>query len=162
MNYQFTIQFGEEHIKYACSKYYIRFLGIKFLIACLLVTGCSIFLILSGKVDFPAGIFLAVPVIVLGIIAAAYFQNRNYRLSQLRKTGKSVSYEFSEDFFKTKSGMGSMEVKWNSFKSLWIFQKVWLLVFDKNGYLTLPSDQISNEVKEFLKQKIISVGGKIK
>jgi hypothetical protein len=36
------------------------------------------------------------------------------------------------------------------------------LVFDKAGYLTLPTDQISDELKEFLKQKIVSVGGKIK
>jgi hypothetical protein len=92
----------------------------------------------------------------------AYFQGRKYALSQFRKTGNSVSYELSEEFFKAKSGMGSVELKWDSFKALWVFRKVWLLVFDKSGYLTLPADQISNEVKEFLKQKIVSVGGKVK
>ena len=162
MNYQFTVQFNEEHIKYACSKYFIRFVGIIFPIVCLLVACSSVFLMISGKGDLLAGIFLAISVIGFGIIIAAYFQNRNYRLSQLHKTGKSVSYEFSEDFFKAKSEMGSTEMKWNSFKSLWVFQKVWLLIFEKNGYLTLPPDQISNEAKEFLKQKIISIGGKIK
>ena len=129
---------------------------------CLLVAGFAVLRIVSGKTDLLAGIFLAIAVFGLGIIVVAYFQSRNYRLSQFRNAGNSVSYELSEEFFKAKSGMGSTELKWESFKALWIFQKVWLLVFDKNGYLTLPTDQISNEVKEFLKRKIISVGGKVK
>ena len=162
MNYHFTIQFSEEHIKYACGKYFVRFAGIVFPVICLLVAGLAVLRMISGKTDLIAGIFLAVSVIGLGIIAAAYLQSRNYRLSQFRKTGKSVSYELSDDFFKAKSEMGSTELKWNSFKALWIFQKVWLLVFDKSGYLTLPVDQSSDEVKEFLKRKIVSVGGKIK
>jgi hypothetical protein len=162
MNYQFTIQFSEEHIKYACSKYFTRFVGIVFPVICLLVAGFAVARMVSGKADLLAGIFLTIAVVGLGIIAAAYFQSHNYRLSQFGKTGNSVSYELSKDFFKAKSGMGSMELKWESFKAIWIFQKVWLLVFDKNGYLTLPTDQISGDVKEFLKQKIISVGGKVK
>ncbi|HXR04637.1 MAG TPA: YcxB family protein [Verrucomicrobiae bacterium] len=162
MNYQFTVQFSEEHIKYACGKYYARFVGFVFPVVCLLVAAFAVIRMVSGKADLFAGILLAVAVIGLGIIVAAYFQSRNYRLSQFRKTGNSVSYELSEEFFKAKSQMGSTEMKWKSFKAIWIFQKVWLLVFDKNGYLTLPVDQISNEVKEFLKRKIISVGGKVK
>jgi hypothetical protein len=162
MNYQFTIQFSEEHIKYACSKYFARFVGIVFPMVCLLVAGFAIARIVSGKPDLLAGIFLTIAVFGLGIIVTAYFQSCNYRLSQFRKTGSSVSYELSEGFFKAKSEMGSTEFKWESFKAVWIFQKVWLLVFDKNGYLTLPSKQISNEVKEFLKRKIVSVGGKVK
>jgi hypothetical protein len=162
MNYQFTIQFTEEHIKYACRKYFARFVGILFPIICLLVAGFAILRMTSGKPDLIAGILLAVAVIGLGVIAVAYFQNCNYRLSQFRKTGQFINYELSEESFKAKSEMGSTDLKWNSFKALWIFQKVWLLVFEKNGYLTLPTDQISNEVKEFLKQKIVSVGGKVK
>ena len=162
MNYQFTIQFTEEHIKYACGKYFARFVGIAFPIACLIVGGSAVLRMVSGKMDLLAGMLLAIPLFGIAVMVSAYFQSRSSRLSQFRKTGKSVSYELSEEFFKAKSEMGSTELKWNSFKALWVFQKVWLLVFDKNGYLTLPTDQVSNEVKEFLKQKIVSVGGKIK
>jgi hypothetical protein len=73
-----------------------------------------------------------------------------------------VSYELSEEFMKAKSALGSVELKWESFKGIWIFPEVWLLMIDKANYMTLPADQISNEIKEFLKRKIISVGGKVK
>jgi hypothetical protein len=162
MNYQFTIQFSEEHIKYACGKFFARFVGIGFPIVCLIVAAVAIVRMVSGEPDLLAGIFLTISVLGIIFIAVAYFQRRAHSLSHFRKTGKTVSYELSEEFFKAKSDLGSTEVKWESFKAIWTFPKVWLLMFDRANYLTLPVDQISNDVKEFLKRKIISVGGKIK
>jgi hypothetical protein len=162
MNHQFTIQFSEEHIKYACRKFFARFVGIGFPVACLLVAAVAVFRMISGKTDLLAGIFLTVAVVGVVFVGTAYFQRRAHALSHFHQTGETVSYELSEEFFKAKSGLGSTEVKWESFKAIWTFPKVWLLMFDRANYLTLPADQISNDIKEFLKRKIISVGGKVK
>lgn len=162
MNYQFTIQFTEEHIKYACRKFFARFVGVGFPVACLLVAANAVLRMASGKTDLLAGVLLTVAVVGLIFVVAAYLQRRAYSLSHFRKTGATVSYELSEEFFKANSGLGSTEVKWESFRAIWTFQKVWLLMFDRANYLTLPTDQISNDIKEFLKRKIASVGGKIK
>jgi len=162
MNYQFTIQFTEEHIKYACRKFFVRFVGVAFPVVCLLLAAFAVLRMAFGEMDWLAGICLAVAVLGLGIVVAAYVQRRAYSLSHFRKTGNSVSYELSEEFMKAKSALGSVELKWESFKGIWIFPEVWLLMIDKANYMTLPADQISNEIKEFLKRKIISVGGKVK
>jgi hypothetical protein len=162
MNYQFTIQFAEEHIKYACRKFFARYVGIGLPIVCLLMLIALAQRLAAGKMDLLAGCNLAVVVMGAGFFLSAYIQRRSYLLSQFRKTGNVVSYELSEEFFKAKSDMGSSELKWETFKGIWIFPRVWLLMFDKASYVTLPVDQVSNEVKEFLKKKIISVGGKIK
>ena len=99
----------------------------------------------------------------IGIFIAAYFQRLNHALSQLKMMGDgTVHYEVSDDRIKASSSLGSTEVKWKMFKALWIFPRVWLLMFDKAGYLTLPSEQMSEDVKEFLKRRIAAVGGKIK
>jgi len=162
MSHQFTIQFTEEHVKYACRKFFARFIGVGFPIACLLVAGVAILRMASGKTDLLAGVFLTVAVVGMVFVVAAYFQRRAHSLSHFRQTGETVSYELSEDFFKANSSLGSIEMKWESFKAIWTFPKVWLLMFDKANYLTLPADQISGDIKDFLKRKIISVGGKIK
>jgi hypothetical protein len=162
MNYQFTIQFSEEHIRYACRKFFARYIGIAFPAVCLALLVWGGLRIAQGQRDLFAGVILSVAALGIIFVVAAYFQNCSYRLSQFRQTGNAVSYELSEELFKAKSGMGSTELNWESFKAIWVFQKVWLLMFDKAGYLTLPTDQVSNEVKEFLKQKIVSVGGKVK
>ena len=162
MNYQFTIQFSEEHIEYACRKFFVRYVGVAFPAVCLVCFVWGGMLVVSDQQNFFAGVILTLATLGIVLVVAAYFQNRSDRLSQFRQTGNSVGYELSEEFFKAKSGMGSTELKWESFKAIWTFQKVWLLVFDRSGYLTLPTDQISNDIKEFLKRKIISVGGKVK
>ena len=112
--------------------------------------------------DLISGILLAVVVLAVGILVSAYIHCRSYRLSQFRKTGNLVSYEFTEKYFKAKSEIGSSELKWEFFTGIWIFPKIWLLLIDKAGYVTLPVDQISDEIKDFLKHKIVSVGGVIK
>src|ERR1700690_2531153 len=162
MNYQFTIRFSEGHIKYACRKFFARYIGIGFPIIWLLMMVFLVARMSSGKMDMVVGIYLAVLIGSLLIFAFAYFQRCSYLLSQFRKTGNLVNYELSDEFFKAKSNLGSTELKWEAFKAIWAFPKVWLLMFDKAGYLTLPTDQIDNEIKEFLKRKIISVVGKIK
>jgi ABC-type transport system involved in cytochrome bd biosynthesis fused ATPase/permease subunit len=162
MNYQFTIQFTEEHIKYACRKFFVRFVGIIFPVVCLLVATVAVLRMASGEADLLSGVFLTVAVLGMVFVVAAYFQRCAHSLSHFRKTGKTVSYELSEELFKAKSDLGATEVKWEAFKAIWTFPKVWLLMFDKANYLTLPADQISSDIKEFLKRKIISVGGKIK
>ena len=162
MNCQLTIQFTEEHIKYACRKFFVRYLGIKFPVLWTVMIVFFAQRVVAGKMDLLAGCALALVIVSVGVFVSAYFQRCGYALSQFRKTGRVVSYDLSEEFFKAKSDLGSTELKWLAFKGIWIFPKVWLLMVDRATYLTLPQDQVGNDVKEFLKQKIISVGGKIK
>jgi hypothetical protein len=163
MNYQFTIQFTEEHIKYACGKFFARYLGIGLPIVGLMMIIAVVQRLRTGQMDLLSGFLLALPIFGIGIFISAYFQRRHYAVSHFKKIGDGlVSYELSDEFFKAKSKLGSTELKWEAFQAIWIFPKVWLLMFDKAAYLTFPIDQVGNEVKEFLKRKIISVGGKIK
>jgi hypothetical protein len=163
MNYQFTIQFTEGHIKYACHKFFARYVGIGLPIVGVLMLAALVQRLHSGQMDLLSGFFMAVVIMSVGIFVSAYFQRRNYAISQFKKMGNGlVSYELSDEFFKAKSNLGSTELKWEAFKAIWIFPAVWLLMFDKAAYLTLPVEQISSDVKDFFKQKIISIGGKIK
>jgi len=162
MNHRFTIQFTEEHIKYACRKFFLRYVGIGLPIVCMLMVIALAQRLSSGHRDILTGFLGAIVIIGVGFFVSAYVQRRSYLLSQFRKTANTVSYELSEACFKAKSEMGSTELKWDTFTGIWVFPKVWLLMFDKAGYLTLPSDQISDEVKGFLQERISAVGGKIK
>jgi hypothetical protein len=160
---QFTIKFSEEHIRYAVRKFFVRYLGIGFPVMFLLLAVVLAQRMLTGQTDWIFGSLLVVLVMGVGIFVAAYFQRLSQAISQLKKMGDgTVRYEVSDDRIKASSEHGSTEVKWEMFKALWIFPRVWLLMFDKAGYLTLPADQMSEDVRNFLKQRIAAVGGKIK
>jgi len=163
VSHQFTIKFTEEHIKYAVRKFFVRYLGIRFPVMFLLLAVVLAQRIITGQIDWLFGSLLAVLVMGVGIFVAAYFQRLNHALVQLRTMGDgTVRYEVSDSLVKASSSLGSTEVKWEMFEALWIFPRVWLLMFDKAGYLTLPSEQMNEDIKSFLKQRIAAVGGKIK
>jgi YcxB-like protein len=163
MNYQFTIQFTEEQIKYALHKMIVRRFGIGFPIICLLLVIAFVEEFFVGQWDWFSGSLLGIAVVYSGRFVSNCMQRRSAALSGFKKMeGKVINYEFSDELFKAKSELGAVELKWEKFKALWIFPEVWLLLLRRGSYLPLPANQIDNDVKEFLKRKIVSIGGKIK
>jgi formate hydrogenlyase subunit 3/multisubunit Na+/H+ antiporter MnhD subunit len=163
MTTQFTIKFTEEHIKYAVRGFFTRYVGIGLPIMFSFLAAVLVQQFFTDQTDWLFGLLLALLVMGVGVFVAAYFQRLGYALRQLKKMGDcAVHYEFTDERIKAVSSLGSTEVKWEVFKALWIFPRVWLLMFDKASYLTFPSDQLSEETKNILKQKVAAVGGKIK
>jgi len=162
VTFQFTIQITEKHIKYASGKFFFRILKKAFLMLSVLM---ALVLFMYLEAHAVTG-FIEVLLGILGFSAIFlfffYFALLKQSLARFKKFGGKVDYEFTDDFCKAKSGWASTEIKWGAFHALWIYPMVWILFSRDVGYCTLPGDQISSEIREFLKQKIISVGGKIK
>jgi len=161
MNYQFTVQINEEHIKYASQKFFYK----KILKATLLVA-LSIVLILlaftsNQQWDWSIGLPVVMIIFTAFFLFSLYSRLTQKRLSLFRKHGGKIDYEFSENSFKSHSGWATLETKWDVFKAIWIYPKVWMLWSGDIGYFTFPVEQVGEDIKKFLKQKIVSVGGKI-
>jgi hypothetical protein len=97
---------------------------------------------------------VAVLVFLIVVIGFSYFLRRN-RISKLYAKGDSleVTYELNDENYTASSSYGSVKFDWSKFHSLWIFPECWLLFYQRNGYLTLPLDQLSSEIQEFIKKK---------
>ena len=162
MTYQFTIQLTEEHIKYALSKFFFRNLKKAFLILGALVMLVLIMYLNAREINGFIELLLGLLVISTIFLFFFYTALRKQLLDRFKKSGGTNEYEFTEEYCKTKSSLASTEIKWEAFQGLWIYPKAWMLFSRDVGYFTFPIDQISSEIREFLKQKIISVGGKIK
>ncbi len=163
MTYQFNITFSEDHARYAVRKFFQRYVGLGLPIIFALLAIALVQMFATGRTDWLFGALLVVLVLGAGLFVAAYVMRLNHGLGLMKKMGNPiVSYELTEERVKASSSLGTTEVKWEMFKELWIFPRAWLLLFDKTGYFTLPSDQMSEDVKAFLKQRVTTVGGKIK
>ena len=162
MNHQFTIQFTEEHIKYASRKFFFRAFLKTILLSCLSIG--IIFAVCCGsrQWDWTIGVPIGMLAIMAVFLFSFYIRMAQKPLARFKQYGGTIGYDFSEDSFKSKSGWASAEFKWEVFKAVWIFPKAWLLLSRDGGYFTFPVEQTSNEVREFLKQKISSVGGLVK
>lgn len=65
-----------------------------------------------------------------------------------------VTFFFTENGVQTRSDLGSSDLKWQVFDEILKFRKVWLLVYAKSGYMTLPIDQMPAECLDLIDSKI--------
>ena len=114
------------------------------------------------KVDWVAGALTGV-LFLWACFMLGFFRNgRSERLARLKERGGQVEYEFSDELFKLRTNSERAELKWETFRALWIFSKAWLLLSKGGGYLTFPVDQTPAEARDFLKQKVAAVGAEVK
>lgn len=161
MGYRFTIHFNEQHIKYASHKFFFRRFSNSIMSATFIAVLIVVLFVAERKIDWLTGMGLGVLLVASTSLISFYFRSTQKRLARLKKQGGTIDYELSEEFLKTKTSSASAEIKWDAFKAIWIFPKAWLLLARDGGYLTFPLDQISLEIREFLKQRIYAVGGLI-
>ena len=162
MNYQFTIQVNETHIKNAVQKFFWATIG-KAVPAMLVLAAVAIALAVFGReFGWLSGALVGIWVFCTILFFFLYNVLLQKRLALFKRYGGAAQYEFSEDYFKSKSGWASLETKWESFQAVFVSPKIWMLNSAQIGYFVFPIEQISNDIKDFLKRKIISVGGKVK
>jgi len=66
----------------------------------------------------------------------------------------TVTFQFTIDGVQTISDLGSTDMKWQVFDEVLKFPDIWLLVYAKSGYMTLPVDQLTPECKQFIDAQI--------
>jgi hypothetical protein len=65
-----------------------------------------------------------------------------------------VTFQFDENGVRTESDLGSVDMKWEAFDEILMFPDLWLLVYAKSGYMTLPLDQLTSECRDFIEMKV--------
>ena len=129
--------------------------------------GCSgIGALLLLPVLFLASYFLAlwnvylsiiavVYVIVAGVIIFIYFLRLRTSEGFFEKSkDPCVCFTFSNEGVETNSDIGSSFLKWAAFDELMEFSDVWLLVYARSGYITLPVKQLTSESQLFIEEKL--------
>jgi hypothetical protein len=161
MGLQFTIQMTERHIRSAARKFFLRKFKKVFLLVgiwgALTLAVYQATREFNGLVGVMLGIFCFIALLSFFLYAAL----PKAPLARFAKYGGRVDYELTPEVCRTKSGWATAEMKWEVMQELLIYPEIWILSSRYAGYFTLPADQIGNDVKDFLKQKMNSVGGKI-
>lgn len=80
----------------------------------------------------------------------------------LRRQGDApVVYSLTEESVETTSSIGSSKLSWDAFTGLTITEFDTLLKFPRAGVLTLPTEQVTVEVMQCLKERFQAYGKKI-
>ena len=108
------------------------------------------------------GALAAVLVLGIGFAAAVYVVHYRKSLRKFRQMDKpQATFRADESSFTMSSDVGTTTLQWSAVKELWQFPGVWLLLYSKTQFSTLPLACLSPETQAYIVQRIRASGGKV-
>lgn len=167
MSQEVVVHYTEAIVRQAANYFFARFLRRNVVNV---VVGVGLPMLglgawLLSVLDWPFAAALGgLGIMLVGMVVFAGFAYGRAAVARFREMrDPTVLWRFEEEFFATKSELGSGELKWRAVSEIWRFPGVWLFFFGKNnyGYSSLPTAELSPELQEYILDRVQANGGKI-
>jgi uncharacterized membrane protein YecN with MAPEG domain len=157
-----TLTYSEQVIKEAVRSVWWRTIGPLFPAVSLLLAAFVIYRAIHGDRSWFIGVLGATVIIGAAVMIASYFVQLSRSLARLRRMKTpEATLELGEERFRVVSDVGAFEIQWSLIKQLWRFERAWVLLFSGSEFMTLPIDGLSEQSKEFIKDRAKANGAKI-
>ncbi|HEV2882335.1 MAG TPA: YcxB family protein [Pyrinomonadaceae bacterium] len=160
MDRKITVRYSPDLIKFAVWQFWIRSIGRGGFISFALVSLAFIYFLLSGDRSWLLGFLGSVAglCLVFGVLSYTIYLNRSMEKFKRMETPEA-KFRFTDDRIGIESDIGWAELSWKMIEKVWKFPKVWLVFIAKQGYITLPTADIDEELQQFITRKIQESGG---
>lgn len=162
MEHTFDVRVSQRDADAALRRFILRGAGWGTAVAVVLCLAYVVHDISDGAISH-LGVAILTLILILGIgcIAACIVRKRQMA-DLLDRLGESpVSYRLSESQISTQSSLGSSALKWEMIRKLWIDPDLTLVFYARNGYTTIPTDQIPPAALDFLASQVRQFNGTI-
>ena len=157
-----TLKYSEKFIRNAVRSYWWKNIGPFFPLISVLLAAYVIYRAVNGDRSWFIGVVGTVVVLGSVVMIASYFVHLRRSLSRLKRMKTpEATLELSEETFKVVSDVGTSEFQWSLIKKLWCFEHAWLLMFSGSEFMTLPIDDLSEQSKQFIAERVKANGAKI-
>ena len=154
--------YNESLIRQAVFAYWRRTVGTFFVPLLLAMTVWFVALLVQHDLSWKTGVFGAVVGFGYVFSATVYVVHYKNSLARFHDLQNSMATLLADDSsFTIESSIGKSTLQWTSVKEVWKFQNVWLLLFSKAHFCTLPVANLSPELQQLILGRVIAAGGKI-
>jgi hypothetical protein len=162
MSHEATLIYSETLLRHAVFAFWRRSVGVGFIVALFVgVLGLGL-LIAQGVASWLVGTFAAVLVLGIAFATAVYVVHYRNSLRKFRQMDKPrATFRADESSFTMSSDIGTTTLQWSAVKELWQFRSVWLLLYSKAQFSTLPLACLSPETQTYIVQRVRESGGKV-
>ena len=162
MAHEATLIYSESLLREAVFGFWRRSIGMGFIL--MLV---ALVVVLGLLVALGAPVWIIVTLAVLLVLAAAvavalyigYYRNslRKFRTMSTPR----ATFRADESSFTVTSDAGTTTLQWSAVKELWQFPRVWLLLYSKTQFSTLPLACLPPDIQAFVQERVREAGGKV-
>lgn len=155
MNRDIEVTYSRELIKFVVWKFWMRSVGIGGILSFAIVCVAFVYFLFSGDRSWLLGFSGSVVGLCLVFGLVLYFVTLNRSLEKFRQMDKpTANFRFTDDRIGIESDIGSNELSWKMVEKIWKYPLVWMMFIKKQGYITLPTASLDEELMEFISLKI--------
>ncbi|MES2499928.1 MAG: YcxB family protein [Pseudomonadota bacterium] len=162
MKYKLVLNYTEALIRQAVFHFWWRTVGITFFVVLFILSILFGFLLFVKVSDWQVWALGAVLIFSISFITLIYFVHYKRSIGKFRAmTAPEVSINISEEELSFSSSLGTQSIRWGTVSEVWVFKNMWLFLYSKAQFSTIPLNGIPEEAKDYMLSKIKSSGGKI-
>lgn len=153
--YRIVVHYDHRIIRTALNNYFMRRLGrTTFWAVGGVAMLASIQVVVAGW-NPVSMLLIGCLAIIMGVMGWGYLLRLRQSETFLSKMSEpTVTFAFTDEGLRTQSELGASLLKWETFDEVLCFRSVWLLVYAKSGYLTLPTETLTAEVRDLIRSKL--------
>lgn len=162
MQHRATLRYTEHLVAQAVRSYWRRTVGFGMPMAVALMIAFLAWRVVDGDHSWLVGFLGAVGLLGVLMPVAIYVVHYRNSMSKFRAMAEPVA-EFiaDEDVFTLSSDCGTTTLKWAAVTEVWRFESLWLLLFSKAQFVTLPLEGVPEQMRSFVLERVRASGGRI-
>ena len=162
MPHEATLIYSESLLRQAVFGFWHRSVGIGFFVALLIAALGLVVLVALGQSSWIIGGLATVLAVGLAFAIVVYVVHYRRSLHKFRQMNSpQATFCAEESSFTMVSDIGTTTLQWSAVKELWQFSNVWLLLYSKAQFTTLPLACLSPETQTYIVQCVRTAGGKV-
>lgn len=162
LKHQTTLVYTEALLRRAVFAFWLRTVGIGFLVALALLACSLAFLLWRGDRSWFVGALGAFLVFGLGFAALVHRVHLHQSLAKFRAMATpQAELVLDETSFTMTSNLGSSTLHWPAVTEVWRYPTFWLLLFSKAQFVTLPLADVPSDAQALILNRVAAAGGKV-
>jgi hypothetical protein len=162
MQHRTTLRYTERLIAQAVRLYWRKTVGLGLFVAVGLMIAFLAWRIIDGDRSWVVGLVGAVVLLGVFMPLAVYAVHYRNSMGKFREMSQPVAELVAgQDAITISSDRGSSSLRWELVKEVWCFESLWLLLFSKSQFVTLPLENLPGPMQAFILERIKATGGKI-
>ena len=162
MSHETTLIYSEALLRQTVFAFWRRSIGVGFFVALLIAALGLAVLVAQGVATWLVGALAAVLVLGIAFATVVYVVHYRNSLRKFRQMNKPrATFRADESSFTMSSDIGTTTLQWSAVKELWQFPSVWLLLYSKAQFTTLPLACLPSETQAYIVQCVRAAGGKV-
>jgi hypothetical protein len=162
MPHEATLIYSTALLRQAVFAFWRRSVGVGFFVALFIAAIGLVVLVALGQSSWIIGGLATVLAVGVAFAIVVYVVHYRRSLQKFRQMDKPQAlFRAEESSFTMSSDIGTTTLQWSAVKELWQFQNVWLLLYSKAQFTTLPLACLSPETQTYIVQCVRAAGGKV-